>query len=38
LFAFSVASFGLLYLLFLVWCLKNPKIFCFVCYFLPFLF
>jgi hypothetical protein len=37
-FAFLVSSFGLLCSLFSVWCLKNPKIFCFVCYFLPFLF
>jgi hypothetical protein len=38
LFDFSIASFSLLYLLFSVWYLKNPKIFCFVCYFLLFLF
>jgi hypothetical protein len=37
-FDFSIASFGLLYLLFSVWHLKNPKIFCFICYFLLFLF
>jgi hypothetical protein len=33
-----LSTFGLLYLLFLVWYLKNPKIFCFVRYFLSLLF
>jgi hypothetical protein len=34
----NISTFGLLYLLFLVWYLKNPKIFCFVRYFLSLLF
>jgi hypothetical protein len=37
-FSLFVSTFGLLYLLFSVCYLKNPKIFCFVCYFLSFLF
>jgi hypothetical protein len=35
--SFKFSSFGLLYFLFSVCSLKNPKIFCFVCFFPPIL-